>query len=424
MKVLLISANKERNQTPVMPLGLACVAEAVKNAGHSIQIADLMYASDISQSLVECILNFEPHCIGVSIRNIDDQNSQNSRFLLRDAKDIVNICREYSHAPIVLGGAGYSIYPRSALTFLNSDFGIQGEGEIAFPLLLNALQNNEDTSAIPGLFSKEKPSASPMKWCDSIDELTLPEPDILSELSDNAKDRWITVQSRRGCPLHCIYCSTPAIEGNILRMRSPKSFAKWLESWTQKGFTNFYMADNTFNIPSDYAKELCREIIGLDLDIKWKCIIYPKGIDKELAGLMSAAGCKQVSLGYESGSQRILRVLKKEYSIEEVRRTSQILAENRIERVGFLMLGTPEETKESVEESLIFSESLNLDMLKITIGIRIYPNTDLSRIAVNEGMISAECNLLTPHFYIANGLENWLLTRVKDWQITHQNVVI
>ena len=90
------------------------------------------------------------------MRNIDDQSSQNPRFLLRNVKDIVNNFREYSHTPIVLGGAGYSIYPKSARTYLNADFGIQGEGEIAFPMLLNALQNNADTSANPGTFLKRK----------------------------------------------------------------------------------------------------------------------------------------------------------------------------------------------------------------------------------------------------------------------------
>jgi len=425
MRVLLISANTERANMPVMPLGLACVAEAVKNAGHVIHVADLMYESDISQSLKERILGFQPECIGISVRNIDDQNSQNPRFLLRNVKDIVNICREYSRAPIVLGGAGYSIYPKSALAYLNADFGIQGEGEMAFPLLLNALQKNTGIIAIPGLFSNGKNAPSmPMKWCDRIEELALPEPDILLRSGDDAKDRWITVQTRRGCPLHCIYCSTPAIEGDVLRMRSPNIVAKWLENWAQKGFTNFYFADNTFNIPSGYANELCHQIMRLKLDINWRCIIYPKGIDGELAKLMAAAGCKQVSLGYESGSEKILRGLKKEFSLDDVRRASQIFAEYGIERTGFLMLGAPTETKDTVEESLAFSESLNLDMLKITIGIRIYPNTDLSAIAIREGVISSDCDLLSPHFYIANGLENWLSVRVKEWQLSHPTIAV
>lgn len=423
MKVLFISANTERVNMPTMPLGLACVAEATQKAGHTISVLDLMYESNITQSLKERILYFQPECIGISVRNIDDQSSHNPQFLLHKVKDVVDICRDYSSAPIILGGAGYSIYPKSALNYLNADYGIQGEGEITFPLLLHALQNNMDTSHIPGLFTNGNTTTIPMNWCDCLDALSLPEPDILSVSNDNPRDQWITVQTRRGCPLHCIYCSTPAIEGNVLRMRSPTAVVNWLKSWSQRGYAKYYFADNTFNIPSQYAKDICREIVNLGLDISWRCIIYPKAIDNELAALMALAGCKQISLGYESGSERMLRNLKKEYTLSEVKSASQIFADNGIECAGFLMLGGPGETKESVEESLNFSDSLNLDMLKITIGIRIYPNTDLAKIAVEEGMISSDCDLLTPRFYIAKGLERWIPARVSEWQKTHANVL-
>ena len=195
------------------------------------------------------------------MRNIDDQSSQNPLFLPRNVKDIVNNCREYSHAPIVLGGAGYSIYPKSARTYLNADFGIQGEGEIAFPLLLNALQNNATQAPTPELFSKEKASSMPMKWCDCIDEHALREPDILSASSDNSKDRWITVRTLRGCPLHCNYCSTPTIEEEVLRMRSPiTSFphSQWI------GELASYAGERMSNSSSDSSGIKCVIWICLD----------------------------------------------------------------------------------------------------------------------------------------------------------------
>jgi len=95
------------------------------------------------------------------------------------------------------------------------------------------------------------------------------------------------------------------------------------------------------------------------------CIIYPKWIDRELAQLMGRADCREVSLGFESGSDRILGGFNKRFRSEEVRAASGIFTEAGIQRRGFLLLGGPGETRESVEESLEFADSLKLDALKI-----------------------------------------------------------
>jgi hypothetical protein len=80
--------------------------------------------------------------------------------------------------------------------------------------------------------------------------------------------------------------------------------------------------------------------------------------------------------------------------------------------MGFLLLGGPGETRETVEESLAFAASLNLEALRITVGIRIYPGTPLARRALEEGIISAADDLLFPRFYLASGLEPWIHQRV------------
>jgi hypothetical protein len=88
------------------------------------------------------------------------------------------------------------------------------------------------------------------------------------------------------------------------------------------------------------------------------------------------------------------------------------------------MMGGPGETKESVEESLAFADSLKLDVLRLTAGIRIYPDTQLARIAVNQGVISSESDLLYPHFYLSKELEGWLPERLKEWQVSRPYVMM
>ena len=111
--------------------------------------------------------------------------------------------------------------------------------------------------------------------------------------------------------------------------------------------------------------------------------------------------------------------MNKRFTPDDVRATSDLLAAHGIRRVGFLLLGGPGETRKTVEESLEFAESLRLDFLKITVGIRIYPGTPLARQAVEEGMISAEDDLLHPRFYLARGLEPWIQVRVALFESAH-----
>jgi radical SAM superfamily enzyme YgiQ (UPF0313 family) len=186
----------------------------------------------------------------------------------------------------------------------------------------------------------------------------------------------------------------------------------------EAGSFQFFFVDNTFNLPPWYAKEICRKLIDTRLDISWWCIIYPKDVDEELVKLMARAGCKQVSLGFESGSEKILKTMNKRFKPEEVRQISEMLTEHGIRRIGFLLLGGPGETKETVDESLAFADSLNLDGLKVTVGIRIYPNTFLAKTAIEESVIEPQNDLLFPLFYLTRGLEDWLPERSKEYRST------
>jgi radical SAM superfamily enzyme YgiQ (UPF0313 family) len=187
---------------------------------------------------------------------------------------------------------------------------------------------------------------------------------------------------------------------------------EWLAALRQDGFRHFHFVDNTFNLPPSYAKDLCRKLIEAGLGLDWWGIIYPKWVDAELAELMARAGCTQVSLGFESGSDGMLPQLNKRFTCTEVTEISAILAGVGIERYGFLLLGGPGETRETVEESLDFADSLHLDTLKITVGLRIYPQTPLASAALKDGLITPDDDLLSPRFYITPCLRDWLPDRI------------
>ena len=422
MRVLLISTNTEKTAILPLPLGPALVAAACRRAGHETVLLDLMSERDAIPALRKRIEEFRPGVIGMSVRNIDDQNMANPKFLLPAVREAVTVCRRMCDAPIVLGGPGYSMFPESVLRFLEADMGIRGEGEIAFPALVERLESGSDPYGLPGVYRPGHPPAGVL-FSASLEDLPLPEPGLWLPDAGQSHDYWIPVQGKRGCPMGCSFCATRLIEGTRIRRRPPESIAQWVEQVAACGFRNFYSVDNTFNIPPAYAKGLCREIIRRGLDVNLWCIVYPKWVDRELVQLMAGAGCHEVTLGIESGSDCVLRRFHKRFRAGEVRTIAGMFREAGIRRTGCLMLGGPGETRETVEESLAFADSLDLDALKITVGIRIYPETDLAATAAAEGVIASGDDLLRPTFYMAAELKDWLPARVAGYSASRSWVM-
>jgi len=348
------------------------------------------------------------------VRNIDDQNMEEPRFFLDQVKGVISECQSFSRAPIVLGGAGYSIFPESTLAYTGADMGIQGEGEIAFAALVALMEKGADLSGAPGLYLPGLGLQGKRKFSKNLDLLPLPDPWMWPSLVAGDQDVWMPVHTRRGCPMNCSYCSTSKIEGRVIRKRSPGAVVDAIAGYVEAGFKRFFLTDNTFNIPASYGRKFCSTLADRQLDISWRCIVYPGHMDEALVKVMARAGCKEVSLGFESGCERILRRMNKKFTPEDVRRASEMLATHGIRRMGFLLLGGPGETKESVEESVAFVDALGLDAMKITVGIRIYPNTSLANTARDEGMITAQDDLLFPKFYIVRALEDWLRELVSQ----------
>jgi radical SAM superfamily enzyme YgiQ (UPF0313 family) len=419
MKVLLISGNREEVDIRVPALGLACVAAAVENAGNETRLLDLLVEKEPQAAISKAISDFQPEAIGISVRNIDDQRMRNTRFLLDQAREAVAWCRACTKAPIILGGAGFSILPQPILDYLDADMGIQGEGEAILPELLKRLDAGAPMNDLPGVFRKGEASSAKRSYIRNMDLLPLPEPALLARSLAGAKDAPVPVQTRRGCPLSCSYCSTPTIEGKTVRWRSQENVVSWLERWVEEGFRKFYFVDNTFNLPPSYAMNLCAKIIAAGLDISWRCILFPGALEEKLIETMARAGCREVSIGFESGAETILHGMNKYYAPSEVRRACSLLRRYKISSMGFLLLGGPGETKGTINQSLEFAEALELDALKISIGIRIYPETALACRAKEEGLILSNQDLLLPRFYLAQGLEEWLYSTVEHHLSLH-----
>jgi radical SAM superfamily enzyme YgiQ (UPF0313 family) len=266
--------------------------------------------------------------------------------------------------------------------------GIRGEGEAAFVMLLDRLTRKESLGGIPNLVLPGQVHKTCENWVEAepssvdactqagvhgkrLDDFPLPLPDSLSAFPTEFKNQkvWLPFQTRRGCPMECSYCSTATIEGRIMRKRSPEIVMDSISRFAEAGFKNFFFVDNTFNFPPSYARELCSKMIGRNPGIQWRCILYPWNVSEDLIEMLARAGCVDVAFGFESGVRNILRSFNKRFQPEEVRRISVILRKYGIGRTGFLLLGGPGETRETVEQSLEFADSLELEAMKVTAGI-------------------------------------------------------
>jgi len=226
-----------------------------------------------------------------------------------------------------------------------------------------------------------------------LDDCPIPPPHDHPWIPSSAlkeKGAWIPFQTRRGCPLNCSFCPNTVIEGRITRKQIIDHVIEALTKYVQAGYTRFIFVDSTFNFPQSYAENLCDRIIDQRLKIRWFCSIYPIKIDENLVEKMARDGCIGAGIGFESGSNKILKNMNKKFDVDSVRQTAEMVKKYGINRMGYLLLGGPGETKETVNESLNFADELHLESMMITRGMRIYPNTPLADVSVRENVITAD----------------------------------
>jgi radical SAM superfamily enzyme YgiQ (UPF0313 family) len=410
MRILFVSTNRLRVVMPPMPLGLASVIAQIDDSRHELRVLDLMFEERPEAALTMQLSTFEPDLIAISIRNIDNQSFFHTEYLLPQDKELVERCREVSGATLVVGGPAFTVSPLAIFDYLGADFGIIGEGEIAFRELVARIESGNDWRDIPGLVwrSAEGVTVNPPERPEDLDSLRMPRRELFDGQRYAAEGGAATIVIKQGCPFNCLYCDSPHTMGKHWRMKSPGKVADELVAMQALGVKVSFFADAIFNCPADHAREVCREMIRRRLDMHWIAMVHPAFLDRELIELMRDAGCVAVSLGCDSCSERMLKVLRKGFTKEQLRVTAEMLEEAGVNYILSLLIGAPGEDRETVEESIEFLSRRSPMMVDFCVGIRLMPHTELVEIAVREGVISAGDPLMEPRFYISPQIEDWI----------------
>ena len=188
-------------------------------------------------------------------------------------------------------------------------------------------------------------------------------------------------ETKRGCPRLCIYCADPVAKGNEVRPRAPHSVGEEIENMQKIGLDNLHTCDCEFNIPEWHAKEICREIIHRNLGdkIQWYAYCSPEYFTDELARVMRQAGCVGIDFGADHGDDSMLWRLGHSYTSDDLIRIREICLHHDIICMFDLLLGSPGETKDSIETTIRLMKKIKPDRVGISLGVRLYPITPLGR---------------------------------------------
>jgi radical SAM superfamily enzyme YgiQ (UPF0313 family) len=392
-----------------VPNGLCAVAGSLDRAGWSVAVLDLCFSRRPEQGLRRALRLSSPDVVAFSVRNIDNSDLVALAHYTPASRTLVEVAREETRVPIVAGGAAFGVAPVALLNSLGVDAAVTGDGELAAPALLAELAAGRSRSPLAGvLWAGESRFGHPEPPAD-LDALAPAEPWRWTDLrSYQARGATVPVQTKRGCVFRCIYCTYLNVEGRGYRLRSAEAVADEIAELARRGVSRVEFVDSTFNSPPAHAVAVCESLVRRRLAVGLDTTNFTPAISApELLEAMRRAGFRWLGVTAESGSDRVLARLNKGFDRAGLERCAQRVEAAGMRVLWIFLVGGPGETPATLEETLGFaSQRLERgDAVYLTLGLRIYPGTELQRIAAQEGEIDPADPLLAPRFYFSRDLD-------------------
>ena len=431
MNILIISTNRNALPMPVMPIGACMAAEAAERAGHRVSFLDLMFEQDPHAAIRSEIRRSRPDVVGVSVRNIDNNDMRAPVFFIPTLRTLIDVVREATDAPVILGGGALSVMPEEILRAVNVSLGVLGDGEVVFPKLLERISQNSPLDNMPGTAYAGNGTYRKTP-CDSTgfsDECLTPDyhkwlnvPAYQSQLAT------APVQTKQGCQFQCVYCTYRKIEGSAYRLSSPRSVADAISRLSASGLRDIEFVDSVFNAPHDHAMSVCEALSRIKHKARLQSLeLNPLSFDDELVLAMEQAGFSGIGLTVESAADDVLRGLRKGFTSCEVHHAAEVVRRHRLPCAWIFLLGGPGETQETVLKTLRFAETQirPQDVAFFNIGIRVYPGTEMESIARAQGALSLPAGeMLSPVFYVSPQVDaGWITRELKKSMSSHMNFI-
>jgi len=418
MKILFISPNRQTKVHRVAPVGVLYLAAGLIQKKHNVKLVDLMFSTDPASDIVNAIIKFNPDVICISVRNVNKITALESN-MIPDIDITVATVKKNSNSSIIIGGTGFSLIPVELMERLKPDFGIIGEADNSLPALIDSLEHKSDYRQIPGLIYSETGgtlAANPPDIITDLDAIPFQAIELIDYHKYSKKAGNLGIFTRKGCPQGCIYCAEAQISGKNMRLRSASRIVDEIEYIIDKtGVTDFDFSDTLFNVPRKHAIDVCQEIIRRNVKFRFEVELNPIGQDAESVELLKAAGCNAITLTADSGSDRMLKILQKGYTSNDVLLVARLYAQFKIRYIICFLLGGPGENLESIEDSITLAENCpQMTAALFAFGIRVFKNTELNNIMIDQDMANENDNYLNPKMYLSNTFDDQCAERLLE----------
>ena len=384
-----------------IPIGLLTISARLKNEGYKIRIIDQRLDSNWENTLLES-LKSNPICVGVTC-----MTGRQIGPALKASK----LSKLNSKSPVVWGGVHASTLPHQTIQNKYIDMVVIGEGELTFYELIKSLEN--------GLIYKNQGEIhqnSPREFIKDLDQ----SPDLPYELVDVNKYSSINLEeggksldfvSSRGCPFKCSFCYNLEFNKQRWRAMSAKETIKRVTDLVRKyNLKTIYFQDDNFCVNIERLKEILRGIIKNKLNITWGTlglrVDTAMRMDDETFKLMYDSGCRNVDIGAESGSDRILQLIDKGIKIEDLLSVNQRLAKYPFIVKYTFIIGFPGETEEENMQTVKIAKRLVKENSKAYTPFAVYapyPGTKMHRTAIKYGFVPPK------------SLEEWAIFNPEEW---------
>lgn len=389
MKVLLIDPPVQiwelMGDCCAPPLGLAYIAAVLEQ--HDIPV-ELIHCNGLGltwKDLPAIIEKASPDIVGTGAMTP----------MFSDAVRLVKMAKEIDpDITTVIGGSHVTFtYEETLQRVQDIDIIVRGEGEETVIDLVNSLETSSDLKNVKGIAYRDNGGIIATKKRPPLDVNTLPLPAYhmlpMEKYHFEFLEEFSTALSSRGCPFSCTFCSEWDFWGLPWRPRNPESVGEELEIVTRKyKRKSVWFGDDCFNVDDNHIEGICEQIIERDLDVQW---FYQGRADflikhKDLLPLMRKTGNIMVQIGVEASTDAELGYMNKKITTDQIRKAVDLMKENDIVSQGLIIVGTPDDTMDSILHKIRFMKSLKVDFPIFTM-FTPFPGNKVYEKAKEEGLI-------------------------------------
>ena len=399
MKILLVHPHKISTE---IPLGLLYLSSKVKLQGHEVRLfygnlcnqqVPEYYPSptEMKRSFIRMLDDFQPDLVGLSVMSTAFYD-----------------CLELSHLAkkkgclVIWGGPHPTIDPEFCILQDAVDMLCVGEGEDAFSELVDKLEEDRDITTTENIWVKanRKVYRNPVRsLIGDLDELPWPDRGLLDPVLLDLRVRGANFITGRGCPYKCSYCINHQLQtlykgkGHFVRYRSFKSVIEEIKTVvTRNNSKEIVFSDEIIGLDKRRLIEFCK-VYSEEVKISFICQIRANIVDDEVAVALKEAGCRGVSVGIESGNDRIRKeILNRKMSRETITGAFQVLREVGVRAGAFNMIGMPTETEETIWDTIELNRQIDPDgFMHLTI-LMPFKGTKIRETMELEGLIKKEAS--------------------------------